>query len=73
MEIYRRETRETVRRFLLHHLSFVTCISRLDATLVRFIPRMKPEQLDELRVVMLENNERVMKEMENRPLGDLSN
>jgi len=33
---------------------------------------MKPEQLDELRVVMLENNEQVMKEMENRPLGDLS-
>jgi hypothetical protein len=44
----------------------------LDAALVRFIPRMKPEQLDELRVVMLENNEQVMKEMENRPLGDLS-
>jgi hypothetical protein len=73
MEVYRRETREAVRRFLLHHLSFATCISRLDAALLRFIPRMKPEQLDELLAVMLENNERVMKEMENRPLGDLSN
>ena len=61
-----------IRRFLRHQFSFYTCISRLDAALVRFIPRMKPEQLDELRVVMLENNEQVMKEMENRPLGDLS-
>jgi hypothetical protein len=71
VEVYRNETRQIIRRFLLGRLSFASCISRLDAALVHLIPRLKPEQLDALRTVMLANNEQVMKEMENRPLGDL--
>ncbi len=71
MKVYKRETREIIRRFLIHQISFTSCISRLDAALVRFIPRMHPEDLDELRAAMLANNERVMEEMEKRPLGDL--
>jgi hypothetical protein len=71
MEVYKRETRDIVNRFIIHQLSFATCISRLDTALVHFIPRLQPEQLDELRGVMLANYARVMKEMEGRPLGDL--
>jgi hypothetical protein len=71
MEVYKRETKAMVNRFLRHQLNFASCISGLDAALVRFIPRMHPGDLEELRAVMLANNERVMKEMENRPLGDL--
>ncbi len=71
MEVYKRETRDLVNRFIIHQLSFGNCISRLDAALVQLIPRLQPEQLDELRIVMLGNNERVMKEMESRPLGEL--
>jgi hypothetical protein len=71
MEVYKRETRDIVNRFLIHQLSFANCISRLDAALTHLIPRLQPDQLDELRTVMLANNRRVMKEMESRPLGDL--
>jgi hypothetical protein len=68
MEVYKRETRDLVDRFIIRRLSFATCISRLDAALVHFIPRLQPEQLGELRTVMLANNARVMKEMATRPL-----
>jgi hypothetical protein len=63
---YTRETHDTVRRFRHRHLSFATCISRLDEALVRFMLRMKIEDRDELRVVMLANNEAVMKEVARR-------
>ena len=74
MEVYKRETRETIRRFLLRQLSFPNCIAALDAALARVLPRLEPEQLDELRAVMLANNETVMKEMERRGSpGEVSN
>ena len=63
MKVYKSETRALVRRFRYHHISFAGCISRLDAALARFIPRMKPGDIDELRAVMLANNEAVMKEV----------
>jgi hypothetical protein len=66
MEIYKRQTREIIKRFLTHRLSFPNCIAALDAALADFIPRLDREQLDELRARMLENNEIVMKEMERR-------
>jgi hypothetical protein len=66
MEAYRRETREVVRRFLDNQLTFESCIYSLDAALARFIPRMEPEQLRDLRIEMLANNEVVMNEMERR-------
>ncbi|MBZ5635178.1 MAG: hypothetical protein LAO55_18805 [Acidobacteriia bacterium] len=71
MKVYKRETTRAVNRLLHRELSFPDCISTLDAALARFIPRMKPEHLDELRAVMLANNETVMKEMERRPLYEL--
>lgn len=66
MEVYKRETREIVRRFLLRQLSFPNCIAAVDAALAGLLPRLAPEQLDEVRAVMLANNGRVMEEMATR-------
>jgi hypothetical protein len=68
MEVYKRETRLRVNRFLHYHLTFPGCISALDAALARLIPRLQPENLPALRTLMLANNEKVMKEMERRAL-----
>jgi hypothetical protein len=63
---YKSETKGVVNRFLLRQLSFPNCIAALDAALARLVPRLRSEDLDELRSVMLANNEKVMKEMERR-------
>jgi hypothetical protein len=69
VKVYKRETRELVRRFRKHQISFPSCISRLDAALTRFIPRMLSEDIGELRAVMLANNDAVMKEAAKRADG----
>jgi hypothetical protein len=69
MEVYKRETREVIRRFLLRQISFPNCIAALDAALAGLLPRLQPEQLDEVRAVMLSNNETVMAEMARRSPG----
>lgn len=66
VEVYKRETREIIRHFLLCQLSFPNTIAALDAALAGVLPRLKPEQLNELRTVMLANNETVMAEMARR-------
>ena len=66
MEVYERETREIIKRFLAHRLSFPECIAPLDAALADLIPRLDIEDLEELRALMLFNNETVMEEMEKR-------
>jgi hypothetical protein len=66
MEVYKRETQEIVNRFLGHRLTFPDCIAALDAALTGLVPKLKPDQLPELRAVMLANNARVMTEMERR-------
>jgi len=73
VEVYKAETREVLRRFLDHRLKFPDCIAALDAALAGLIPKLTPEQLPELRAVMLENNERVMKEMAKREHVSKSN
>jgi len=66
VEVYKRETREIINRFLDHRLSFPDCIGALEAALADGIPRMKDTQLPEIRALMLSNNDIVMKEMEKR-------
>ena len=70
MKLYKSETQKMIASFLRNHLSFPNCIAALDAALARLIPRLDqrryPEQMTELRAVMLANNEIVMKEMERR-------
>jgi hypothetical protein len=60
-----------IRRFLLRQLSFPNCIAALDAALAGVLPRLKPEQLDEVRAVMLANNGRVMDEMARRSSSEI--
>jgi hypothetical protein len=66
VEVYERETDEVIRRFLARRISFPECIAALDAALADLIPRLEEGQLPRLRIVMLANNEIVMKEMERR-------
>ena len=69
MEVYRRETKESIRRFLLRQLSFAKTIAALDAALAGVLPRLKPEQLDEVRTVMLANNGWVFGSQNVLPVG----
>ena len=69
VEVYRRETREVIRRFLIHQLSFPNGIAALAAALAGILPKLKPDQLDQVRAVMLANNETVMEEMAKRALA----
>jgi hypothetical protein len=55
-----------IRRFLARRISFPECIAALDAALAGLIPHLTGKQIPWLRVVMLANNEIVMKEMERR-------
>jgi hypothetical protein len=66
VEVYKRETKEVIRRFRYRQLSFQNCIAALDAALAGVLPGLKPEELDEVRAVMLANNETVMTEMARR-------
>jgi hypothetical protein len=68
MEVYERETQAIVKQFLDQRLSFLDCIAALDAALAGLIPRLTG-QIERLRIVMLANNETVMKEMERRGVG----
>ena len=66
MDAYKRATKRVVNSFLRHQISFPDCIQALDAALAKSIPRLKPEELPELRAWMLTNNGIVMKEMQQR-------
>ena len=66
VETYRRQTRKVLNRFLDHRLSFPDCIAALDAALAEIMSRLNPDDLPEVRALMLANNDIVMKEMERR-------
>jgi len=66
VKTYKSETHAVVRRFITDQLSFERCIYSLDGSLARFMLRMKSDQLEELRAVMLDNNEQVMTELSKR-------
>jgi CRP-like cAMP-binding protein len=66
MEVYKRETREVIRRFLGHRISFPACVAALDAAFADLMPRLTNEEFAPLRALILENNNMVMKEMERR-------
>ena len=66
MDAYKRATKRVVNNFLRRAISFPECIHALDAALAKSIPRLKPEELPELRAWMLTNNGIVMKEMQQR-------
>jgi CRP/FNR family cyclic AMP-dependent transcriptional regulator len=66
MEVFKRETREIIKRFFDHRLSFEECLAALDDALAGFTPRLADEKIAALRALVLENNDIVMKEMERR-------
>jgi hypothetical protein len=66
LEAYENETTEIVTSFLRHKISFPECIESLNAAFERYIPEMTGEHITRLRIVVLANNEIVMKEMEKR-------
>jgi len=72
MKVYERETEAVLDRFLHHKLSFPECIAALDAALADFIPRMTGDQIARVRIVMLANNEIVVKEMKRRVVSEIS-
>ena len=66
MDVYKRETREIMRRFLLRQMSFPRCVAAMDAALATLIPSLRSKDLPELRAFMLANNAKIMAEMERR-------
>jgi hypothetical protein len=66
MQVYERETKEVILRFLSRKLTFPACIAALDASLSRLIQEMRPARLYVLRDLMLANNDLVMDEMARR-------
>ena len=66
MEIYRKQTQKIIKSFLDREIAFPECIAALDHALAGRIQTLLPEELLNLRAVMLANNETVMKEMEKR-------
>src|ERR1700732_5254195 len=66
MEVYRKETRLVIKRFLNRRLGFDDCIAALDAALAELTPRLSGQQIAPLRALILENNDILMKEMEKR-------
>jgi len=66
VNVYESETKEVIRRFLAQELSFPQCIAALDSALAGLLPRLTGEEIIRLRIVMLANNEMVMKEMQRR-------
>jgi hypothetical protein len=66
MDLYRNQTRKTLKRFLDREITFPECIAALDHALAGRIQTLLPEELLNLRAVMLANNETVMKEMAKR-------
>lgn len=66
MEIYRKQTQKIIKSFLDREIAFPGCIAALDHALAKRIQTLLPEELLNLRAVMLANNETVMKEMEKR-------
>ena len=69
MEVFKRRTKAILTRFLHNGISFPSCIHALDAAFADLVPRLKREQIPELRALTLANNDVVMKEMERRGLS----
>ena len=66
MDVYRKQTQKTLKRFLGREITFPECIAALDRALAGRIQTLLPEELLNLRAVILANNETVMKEMAKR-------
>jgi hypothetical protein len=66
VEVYKRECHDIVQRFLANKISFAWCTAALEAALADVTPRLKPDEITELRQLALANNAVVMEEMARR-------
>jgi len=66
LEVFKRETHDIVGRFLSHQLSFPDCVTALHSALAQLLPTLERDQFDEVRVILLANNDVVMDEMARR-------
>lgn len=66
MEAYKSGARRVITRFLNQHLNFPDCVAALDVLAANLPSELTGEQLANLRALMLENNNIVMKEMQRR-------
>ena len=66
MEVYKRESEETIKRFLERRIGFHECIAALDAALAGLIPTLTPEELEAVKVQMEASRAIVMDEMARR-------
>jgi hypothetical protein len=66
IEVYERETRQIISRFLSSGISLPECVAALDAALAGLVPDLTPEQLLHIQALLMANSKVVMEEMERR-------
>lgn len=57
MEVYKAETKEILRRYLEEQITYPASVAALDAALAGVLPRMRPENLEEVQSIVRANNE----------------
>jgi hypothetical protein len=55
VEVYKRETREIIRRFMSHQINHAECIAGLDAAVAALVPALTSGQIMPLRAHMQES------------------
>jgi hypothetical protein len=68
MEVFKNETDEIIRRFVAGKISHHECVAALDAAVSGLVPCLKPEELTELRAIMLANSETLAREVQRRKI-----
>jgi len=66
MELYRQETKSVIPRFLDGNLTHAECVAALDAALAGVIPNLAPEELPEVRRVLLLSHNILIEELKRR-------
>ncbi len=64
MEVYKRETKETLKRLLEEEIGLPECRSALNAAFADVVIRLDGKQFDSLRVLLMAYDEILTKEME---------
>jgi len=66
MEVFKTESAEIIRRFASGKISHAECLAALDAAVLGIVTPLKPEEVAQIRAIMLTNNEILAKEARRR-------
>lgn len=66
VEVYRSEIAEILRRLGAGEISHADCIKALDAAVVGLVPQLSLGQIQDLRELLIANNDSVYEEMKRR-------